>query len=251
MKGLHGKKAEMSIRIEADIHTHTIASGHAYGTIREMMQEARDRGLKLYGHAEHSPGTPGACDPLYFLNLKVVPREIYGVELLHGCEINVLNGGRLDLKERYIRPLDYAIAGVHGVCYEFEGWISNTENLIDCMKHEKVFFVSHPDDDHTPLDYELLTEAARKYHVALEVNNSSFKKADKRLNMFDNYRTMLRLCREKEVCIFLGSDAHDPSAVGDVELAADFVEEQDFPRELILNTDAEKLKEFIGYKGRS
>ena len=37
MKGLHGKKADMSIRIEADIHTHTIASGHAYGTIREMM----------------------------------------------------------------------------------------------------------------------------------------------------------------------------------------------------------------------
>ena len=40
------------------------------------------------------------------------------------------------------------------------------------MKEPKVYFVSHPDDAHTPLDYERLVQAAKKYHVALEVNNS-------------------------------------------------------------------------------
>ena len=240
----------MSIRIEADIHTHTIASGHAYGTIREMMQEAKERGLKLYGHAEHSPSTPGACDPLYFMNLQVIPREIYGVELLHGCEVNVMKGGELDLEERYLKRLDYAIVGVHGICYKDEGRIRNTENLIRCMKHERVFFVSHPDDDHTPLDQDMLTDAAKEYHVALEVNNSSFKKADRRLNMLENYRLMLKLCAKKEVPIFLGSDAHDPSGVGDVELAAAFVEEQGFPESLILNTDSNRLKSFIGFKDK-
>ena len=29
----------------ADIHMHTLASGHAYGTIREMAAAARDRGF--------------------------------------------------------------------------------------------------------------------------------------------------------------------------------------------------------------
>ena len=33
----------------ADIHMHTLASGHAYGTIREMAAAARDRGLALIG----------------------------------------------------------------------------------------------------------------------------------------------------------------------------------------------------------
>ena len=53
-------------------------------------------------------------------------------------------------------------------CYENEGKQRNTDNLIACMKNPKVYFVSHPDDDHTPLDYERLVKAAKKYHVALE-----------------------------------------------------------------------------------
>ena len=32
-----------------DIHTHTLASGHAYNTIYEMAQSARDKGLQLLG----------------------------------------------------------------------------------------------------------------------------------------------------------------------------------------------------------
>lgn len=37
---------------------------------------------------------------------------IDGVEILHGCEINVLNGGRLSLEQKYIDRLDYAIVGI-------------------------------------------------------------------------------------------------------------------------------------------
>lgn len=43
---------------------------------------------------------------------------IDGVEILHGCEINVLNGGRLSLEQKYIDRLDYAIVGIHGLCYQ-------------------------------------------------------------------------------------------------------------------------------------
>ena len=53
-----------------DLHTHTIASGHAYGTIREMAQAAAERGLQVLGLTEHGPGLPDACHPIYFLNLK-------------------------------------------------------------------------------------------------------------------------------------------------------------------------------------
>ena len=36
----------MEYNFEADLHTHTIASGHAYNTIREMARAAADKGLK-------------------------------------------------------------------------------------------------------------------------------------------------------------------------------------------------------------
>ncbi len=237
----------MNRNLLLDIHTHTLVSGHAYGTIREMAFAAKEKGIELLGISEHAPGIPGTCDPFYYLNLGVVPRKIYGVEIIHGCEINVLNDGRLSLEQKYIDRLDYAIVGIHRQCYENAGVVKNTENLISCMKHEKVFFVSHPDDDNTPLDYQKLVIAAKEYNVALEVNNSSLLKKDQRLNCVDNYKKMLNLCNQYGVHIIINSDAHDPSCVGDFSEADKLLNEVGFDNELILNTSIDKFKKFIHY----
>ena len=45
----------------ADLHTHTIASGHAYSTIKEMAIAAEEKGIRLLGITEHSKGMPGSC----------------------------------------------------------------------------------------------------------------------------------------------------------------------------------------------
>ena len=41
-----------------DLHTHTVASGHAYCTLREMAKAASDKGLELLGITEHAPKCP-------------------------------------------------------------------------------------------------------------------------------------------------------------------------------------------------
>lgn len=94
--------------------------------------------------------------------------------------------------------------------------MGNTDNLITCLENSKVRLVSHPDDDHTPLDYPALVDAAKAYHVALEVNHSSLRKPAQRLHCYENYRTMLALCQERGVPIAVSSDAHAPSQVGGV-----------------------------------
>lgn len=235
-------------KITADIHTHTLASGHAYGTIREMAQAAAEQHLTILGISEHAPGIPGTVEPIYFNNLGAVPRNLHGVQIIHGSEINVLNDGSLSLEQRYIDRLDYAIVGIHCLCYKDEGRDKNTKNLISCMRNKKVHFVSHPDDDHTPLNYEELVKAAKEYHVALEVNNSSLPRPDKRVNCIENYKTMLGYCQQYQVPVILSSDAHDPSSVGKVDLAMEFVEAQNFNKDLILNTDEEKVLAFIADK---
>lgn len=231
-----------------DIHTHTCASGHAYGTIREMAWEAKEVGLELFGMSEHAPGIPGTCDPIYFANLDMAPRRLNGVEIMYGCEINVLNDGTLSLEQNYIDHLDYAIIGIHRQCYTDAGAAKNTENVISCMKNDKVCFVSHPDDDHTPLDYEKLVAAAKQYHVALELNNSSLGKPEQRLNCVQNYRTMLALCKKYHAPIIISSDAHDPAYVGRFAMAKELLEQMEFDSELILNTSIEKFKSYIGKK---
>ena len=70
-----------------DVHTHTIASGHAFSSLQEMVKSAAEKRLRLLGITEHTPGIPGTCDLIYFRNLHVVPRKMYGVELLLGAEI--------------------------------------------------------------------------------------------------------------------------------------------------------------------
>ena len=55
-----------------DLHTHTIASGHAYNTLREMAKAAADRGLEILGITEHAPMMPGTCHNYYFHNLNAM-----------------------------------------------------------------------------------------------------------------------------------------------------------------------------------
>ena len=72
-----------------DLHTHTLVSGHAYCSLREMAKAAADKGLEVLGITEHAPAMPGTCHKYYFENLKIVPREMYGIQLLLGSEVNI------------------------------------------------------------------------------------------------------------------------------------------------------------------
>ena len=229
----------------ADLHMHSIMSGHAFGTIRELAQEASHRGLKLIGVTEHGPGVPGTCDLIYFRNFVDAPRELYGVEMLYGSEVNILNSGELYMDERHLKQLDYAVAGIHGTCYEKASITENTDNVIRCMAHPKVKFISHPDDSRYPLDYPALVQAAKETNTALELNNSSLRKPFLRPNCVENYRIMLPLCMEYGVPIVVNTDSHDPYTVGDFTLAEKLLEEIGFNDDLILNNDLKKLKNFL------
>ena len=229
-----------------DIHTHTVASGHAYGTVRENALAAKEIGLKALGISYHAPGTPGTCDPIHFTNLRAIPRTLYGVHLYFGVENNVLPDGTMALPERILEGLDYNIVGIHGTCYTDQGVAKNTDNLIRCMKHPKTFFLSHPDDGTWPLDYERLVCAAKEYGVALEVNNATVRGGWKK-NCLENIRTYLKLCMQYRVPVFLGSDAHDPSQVGRFDEAIALLDAAGFDESLILNCSEEAFRAFIRF----
>ena len=96
-----------------DVHTHTTASGHAYSSLQEMTLAAKEKGLEILGITEHGPNIPGTCYPIYFRNLHCVPRLLYGIRLMLGAELNILNTqGDIDLDEDYWRKLDIRIAGI-------------------------------------------------------------------------------------------------------------------------------------------
>ena len=102
-----------------DMHTHTLASGHAYNTVMEMAAAAKDKGLELLGITEHAPMMPGSCHEYYFSNLKAVPRNICGIRLMLGVELNICGrNGEVDLPPDILREMDLCIASMHTPCYQ-------------------------------------------------------------------------------------------------------------------------------------
>lgn len=234
------------MNIELDVHTHTVASGHAYSTIREMAKEASKKGLKLLGITEHAKGIPGTCSDIYFENLKVVPREMYGVELMLGAEINILDyNGKLSLEDRLIDKLDVRIAGIHNQCYTPGTIEQNTNAVIEAIKNPKINIISHPDDGSCPLDYDAIVQTAKKYNTLLELNNNSINPVNRRKNARDNNIHMLELCKKYNVQIIMSSDAHVDIDVGRFNFAYEILHEVNFPEELIINNSVIDFKNKI------
>lgn len=236
------------MNVKLDVHTHTVASGHAYSSIREMAKEASKKGLKLLGITEHAPGIPGTCTPIYFENLRVVPREMYGVELMLGAEINILDyNGTLSLEDGVIDKLDVRIAGIHNFCYTPGTIEQNTNAIIEAIKNPKIDIISHPDDGLCPLDYDVIVQAAKKYNTLLELNNNSINSINQnhRKNARENSIIMLKLCKKYNVQIIISSDAHVDTDVGRFDLAYEILNEVDFPEELIINKSVIDFKNKI------
>ena len=229
-----------------DVHTHTIASGHAYNTMMEMIHTAQEKGLEVYGITEHAPQMPGTCHEFYFHNLKVVERQFGDLEVLLGTELNILDErGTVDLEEPYLGRMDVAIASLHPPCIAPGSREWNTQCLISAMKNPHVNIIGHPDDGRYPLDYEAVVQAAKEYHTLLEINNNSLNPKGFRQNARENYLELLRLCRRYGVSVILGSDAHYQADILNHELICPLLEETGFPEELVVNTDRKKLYPYI------
>ncbi|MCI8391995.1 MAG: phosphatase [Roseburia sp.] len=229
-----------------DLHTHTIASGHAYSTVGEMIAAAKEKGLEILGITEHAPNMPGTCPEMYFMNLKVMPRERYGVKVLFGAELNIMDAdGTVDLPEYVLKRLDYAIASLHLPCYPGGTKEENTRAYLNAMKNPYVKIIGHPDDGRYPADFDALAKAAKEHGVLLEVNGSSLQPDCFRENSRENYQEMLKACMKYETSVIIDSDAHVDVHVGRHDAAIALLSEMDFPERLVVNTDAERLKEFI------
>ncbi|MDD3141779.1 MAG: phosphatase [Lachnospiraceae bacterium] len=235
------------MKILVDTHAHTLVSGHAYSTIKEMSLSAAQKGMEGLALTEHAPQMPGSCGLFYFQNLKVVPKVMNGIQMLLGVELNIMdNKGTIDLEPLLIKNLDIAIASIHTPCYgESRGIEENTNAYINAMKQPYINIIGHPDDGRYPIDYERLVLAAKEHQVLLEVNNSSLRANGFRVNAQENVSTLLELCKKHNVYITVGSDAHVDVDAGCFDDALAKLESCDFPEELVVNTSFEKLKPFI------
>ena len=234
-------------KVLIDAHTHTVASGHAYSSLQEMAQAVADKGLQVLGITEHGPSIQGTCPIVYFRNMFVVPRQMYGIRIMMGCEVNILDTkGTLDLDDEYLDRLDIAIAGIHERCYHAGTKAENTEGMLNVIRNPKIHIISHPGDGTAELDFEPLVLAAKESNTLLEINNHSLAPQRHKAEARANNLELLRLCKKYDVPTILGSDAHISFQIADYSRLQPLLEEIQFPDELILNYSPDQFFDYLG-----
>lgn len=232
---------------EFDIHTHTIASGHAStATITDMVKAAAAKNLKLLGISDHGPATCFGGKPSYFRNLAYAQKKRLGVEMLYGAEANILNNeGKLDLEDAILSKLDYVIASIHKPVKKPGTMEENTSAYIEAIKNPLVRIIGHCDDVKYPVDYLALVKAAMKYDVMFEINNSSLSPEGYRGDTRFNDLMILNLCKHFHYPVIFASDSHGTKHVGDFAYALELSKLAQMPESLIMNYSLKAFKCFL------
>jgi putative hydrolase len=237
------------LKLLLDTHCHTISSGHAYSTIKEIAEAAADSGLKLIAMTDHGPAMPGGPSLFHIGNMRVIPEYIKGVRVLKGVEANIMDfDGGLDIPEKYLKKLDIVIASLHESCIDSGTVEENTRALIGAMSNPYVDIIAHPGNPYYPIDIDRLLQCAVDMETLIEINNSSF--LGSRKGSDENCRIIAAKARDMGVVLAAGSDCHICYDVGKFNKIEEIFNELEMPEELVINTDPQKLIDYLNKKGR-
>jgi putative hydrolase len=232
------------LKLTVDTHTHTIASGHAFSTVQELADAAAKKNLKMIAITDHGPAMRGAPILLYFSSLFSLPDAISGVKILRGVEANIIDyDGNIDMPDSSLEPLDFVMAGFHDVVLRPCGDVaSNTRALLQVIANPLVDAISHPGNPVFQIDAQEVAAFAKKHGKLLEINNNS---ANVRAGSMENCVEIAALCRDMDIPVVCGSDAHISFDVGSFSNVLDILKRVNFPKELVLNTSPRKLTEYL------
>ena len=202
---------------------------------------------------DHAPAIPDGAHPWHFQNLKAIPREIYGVKILYGAEVNILDlEGNIDLADEVLEKLADDAIDLVGKAQQENGYINTHFSILHPGKqycnlkegHELYttgHFIEAAIAYYEVTGKDKFLNIAKKNHKLIEINNHSF---DVRKASIPNCRKIAEICKEKEVGIVVSSDAHITFDLGNYNNALGMLSEISFPEKLVINRD---LKSFEAY----
>lgn len=235
--------------ILGDLHCHSSWDGGEH-SIMEMAGTAMAMGYQYLGISDHTKflRIENGLDEKRLgeqrkeideLNKKL---ENKGFRILQGCETNILNDGRTDIKDEALAKLDYVIAGIHS-SFKMEK-SQMTERMINAIKNPNIDIISHPSGrilkkrDEYLIDFEKVLRAAKEYKKILEIDSWP-----ERLDLNDQ---KIRMAKEARVRMVIDTDAHDKEHMKYMELGIAQARRGWAEKEDIINSrPLEKLMEFF------
>lgn len=222
--------------IRGDLHIHSDWSDGT-SAIAELALAARARGYEYIAITDHSRSLAMARG-LDEARLKqqqeaiaAVNRELDGIEVLAGIEVDILRNGTLDLPDGVLADLDVVIASVHTGFRQEEAVI--TERVLGALKNEHVDILAHPTGrllgrrSAYALDIDQVLEAAAANGTCLEINASP-----DRLDLDD---VNARRAKDLGIRLAINTDAHAVPVLDDMTFGVDVARRAWLERKDVLN----------------
>jgi DNA polymerase (family 10) len=195
--------------IRGDLHMHTTATD-GQGTLDEMIEAARARGLEYIAITDHSKrvsmarGLDGDRLRRQWQEIDAVRRKYRDIVILKGVECDILERGGMDLPDDVLAEADWVIASVHYGQNQDRAQI--TERILGAIENPWVSVIAHPTGrlinkrDRYAVDLEAVMKAAAANGKLLELNANPA-----RLDLDD-----VHCARAKQlgIPIVISSDAH-------------------------------------------
>ena len=231
------------MNIEVDTHTHTVLSGHAHSTIMENATAAARLGLKGIVMTEHGAMFPSAPPEININTYRYLPENMEGVRVYRGIEADIIDDeGRVDIREMYLKALDFAIAGQHQLVISPGGMKKDTGAAVAALENKYIDMISHPDQPSYSLDYKTLAKEAARLGKLLEINDQSLTH---RNGAAENAAVLIKWCIRYGTRVCVSSDAHSAYGIGRFGTAIQVLEENGFPEELVVNATQARFEAYI------
>ena len=207
--------------LRGDLHMHTTETdGRADAAT--MAAAARDAGREYIAITDHSKSLAMAngLDERRALeharSIRALNGRIEGLTILAGIECDIRPDGTMDLADDCLKELDIVIGSVHSAFNQDEQTM--TDRILAAIANPHVDVIGHPTGrlilkrDGYRVNAPRIFAAAAAAGVALEINSQV-----DRLDLDD---TLARMARDRGVRLVIDSDAHSPTALGNLRWGA-------------------------------
>ncbi len=236
--------------ILGDLHIHSSWDG-GQNSIGEIAEAARKMGYRYAGISDHTK----FLKIEHGLDEKELARRNKKIDalnsqrkdfrILKGAETNILNDGSIDINDKALSELDYAIAGIHSNFGMPEKEM--TERIIKAMKNPYIRIISHPTGrilkrrDGYRCDLDKILRAAREFGTVLEINSHP-----ERLDLNDQN---IKRAKEAGVKMVVSTDSHQNDQLRYMELGIAQARRGWAEKKDIINTmDWKEILKFFGKK---
>jgi len=143
-----------------------------------------------------------------------IGKEISGIKILKGCEVDIKMDGGLAIKDEVLAKLDVVVAGVHSGFKMSK--TDMTKRLLRAIENPNVDIIAHPTGriiqkrEGYFFDFGKIFQAAKRNKTALEIN-AYFNRLD--LRDID-----IRQVIAAGAKLTIGTDAHNPQGLKMMEL---------------------------------